>query len=635
MDSTTGLVRSTIAAALRPDPVLTVSQWADEHRQLSAEASSEPGQWRTSRAPYLREIMDRLSPSDPTQSITVMKGARLGLSEAGNNWLGFIMHHAPGPILMVYPTFDIAKRVSKVRINHMINSSPVLRDRVAEARSRDASNTILYKEFQGGQLVMIGAKSANSMRELTVRYIYADEIDGYDPEILREGNTLSLIERRADTFTYKRKVFKPSTPTEEGNSIIKGEYLRGDQRRYFIPCPACGHMDYLTWQGRDWLRDEAGATHHSIGYDNDDQSTAHMVCSGCFERVAEGWKTWMLERGEWRPTAEATEPYTVSYHISSLYAPTGFDSWARAVGAWLEAQKDESKLRVFVNQTLGETYEDRSEGAPKAEGLCARKRVYPAEVPNGVGILVASMDVHKDRLEVQVEGFGAGEENWVIEWQAFYGDPLKRQVWLDADALLRRRFTWESGQQHRIERVAVDAKYLSDEVYRFTKARQGRGVYAVAGISQVDKPIVGRASKKGNKYNATTFPLCTSVAKDRIMARLRIQAPGPGYMHFPEDLDAEWFEQLTAERKIRKKVGRRIVMEWEKQRERNEALDLKVMNLAALYIAGPELIAGLAKRAATRAVKVDPPTSEDATMPRQQRQPRFRKGRGWVSSVRR
>jgi phage terminase large subunit GpA-like protein len=48
---------------LKPDPLLTVSEWSDQYRVLSQRASSEPGRWRTQRTPYLKEIMDCLSPS--------------------------------------------------------------------------------------------------------------------------------------------------------------------------------------------------------------------------------------------------------------------------------------------------------------------------------------------------------------------------------------------------------------------------------------------------------------------------------------------------------------------------------------------------------------------------------------------
>ena len=151
---------------LKPDPLLTVSGWADRHRMLSQRASSEPGRWRTGRTPYLREIMDCLSPSSPVERVVFMKGAQTGGTEAGNCWIGYVIHHAPGPMLAVLPTVEMAKRNSKQRIDPLIEESPILRELVRPARSRDSGNTVLAKEFPGGVLVMTGANSAVGLRSM-------------------------------------------------------------------------------------------------------------------------------------------------------------------------------------------------------------------------------------------------------------------------------------------------------------------------------------------------------------------------------------------------------------------------------------------------------------------------------------
>jgi lambda family phage portal protein len=145
---------------LTPDPLLTVSEWADRHRVLSSKASAEPGRWRTSRTPYLKAIMDCLSPTSPIERVVFMKAAQLGATEMGSNWIGYVIHHAPGPMMAVWPTVEMAKRNSKQRIDPLIEESSALAERIAPARSRDSGNTILAKEFRGGVLVMTGANSA-------------------------------------------------------------------------------------------------------------------------------------------------------------------------------------------------------------------------------------------------------------------------------------------------------------------------------------------------------------------------------------------------------------------------------------------------------------------------------------------
>jgi phage terminase large subunit GpA-like protein len=222
-DGAKGLLRAW-RSGIRPDPDLTVSSWADRHRKLASRASAEPGQYRTARTPYMREIMDRLSPGDPTQRVVFMKAAQVGATEGGNCFIGYVMHHAPGPMLAVQPTVELAKRNSRQRIDPLIEESPELRERVKPARSRDAGNTMLSKEFAGGILIMTGANSAVGLRSTPARYIFLDEVDAYPASADEEGDPVTLAEARSLTFAHRRKVFLVSTPTIRGLSRIEREF---------------------------------------------------------------------------------------------------------------------------------------------------------------------------------------------------------------------------------------------------------------------------------------------------------------------------------------------------------------------------------------------------------------------------
>ena len=237
---------------LTPDPELTVSGWADSHRVLSPRGANEAGPWRTSRTPYLREIMDALSPMHPAQRVVVMKGAQIGATETGSNWIGYVIHHAPGPMLAVQPTVELAKRFSQQRIDPLIDESPVLRCKVAPARSRDCGNTVLSKEFPGGILVMTGANTAVGLRSMPVRFLFLDEVDAYPPLADEEGEPVALAEARTRTFSWRRKVFLVSTPTVKGLSRIEREFEASDLRRFFLPCPLCGAAQWLKFERLRW-----------------------------------------------------------------------------------------------------------------------------------------------------------------------------------------------------------------------------------------------------------------------------------------------------------------------------------------------------------------------------------------------
>jgi phage terminase large subunit GpA-like protein len=347
-DGAKGLLRAW-RSGIRPDPDLTVSSWADRHRKLASRASAEPGQYRTARTPYMREIMDRLSPGDPTQRIVFMKAAQVGATEAGNNWIGFVIHHAPGPMLAVQPTVELAKRNSRQRIDPLIEESPDLRERVKPARSRDAGNTMLSKEFAGGILIMTGANSAVGLRSTPARYIFLDEVDAYPTSADEEGDPVTLAEARSLTFAHRRKVLLVSTPTIRGLSRIEREYEASDQRRFFVPCPHCDAMQWLKFERLRW---EKGRP-----------ETAEYLCEGCERCIAEHHKTRMLERGEWRATATATDPTTVGYHLSALYSPVGWLSWQRIARAHEAARGSDEAMKTFVNTSLGETWMETGRGA--------------------------------------------------------------------------------------------------------------------------------------------------------------------------------------------------------------------------------------------------------------------------------
>jgi phage terminase large subunit GpA-like protein len=259
----------------------------------------------------MREIMDTLSPNHPAQRIVFMKAAQVGATEAGNNLIGFVIAHAPGPMLAVQPTVELAKRNSRQRIDPLIEESAVLRNKVRPSRSRDAGNTMLSKEFAGGILIMTGANSAVGLRSTPARYIFLDEVDAYPSSADEEGDPVSLAEARSLTFAHRRKVFLVSTPTVKGVSRIEREYEASDQRRYFVPCPHCGARQWLKFERLRWDKGSAPC--------EGQPETAAYVCEACEKPIAEHHKTAMLEAGEWRATAESADPTTVGYHLSALY----------------------------------------------------------------------------------------------------------------------------------------------------------------------------------------------------------------------------------------------------------------------------------------------------------------------------
>lgn len=591
-------IAAAFSGGFESEPILTVSQWADQHRMVSPKYSPEPGRWRTSRVPYLREIMDSLSVLNPASRVVFMKGAQIGATEAGQNWLGYIIDASPGPTLMVYPTLDDAKKVSKTRVAPTIEETPRLAALVKSPRSRDSGNTLLVKEFKGGTFIMTGANSGAGLRQMPIRFLFCDEVDEYPPDVDGQGDPIALATAR--TKNFRSKIYLVSTPTTKGHSRIETEFKLTDQRFYFVPCPHCGYFDWIRWENIRWEKNQP--------------ETAHLVCIACTQKIEEArHKTVMLERGRWTATAEAA-PGLVGFHLSGLYSPVGWYSWAEAATDWLAAQKDPPKLVTFINTVLGETYEERGSATP--DELEARLETYAGEVPNGVGALVMSVDTQDDRLEYHVVGFGAAEESWLIRHEMIMGDPsqLRRvdpevpTVWEELDRVRRQTFTHENGRQMRIARTMVDSGgSCTDEVYTYCKARRSAKVYAIRGGNMVKEPLIGLPSYN-NRLRIPVYTLCTDTGKATIAARLKIGEKGPGFMHMPQGLNREYIEQLVSEIVVWKWQPRGgHVRAWKKIRDRNEAFDLTVYSLAALRNMGDDFIRRLPEEAARWARPLDAP----------------------------
>ncbi|HEY6110563.1 MAG TPA: phage terminase large subunit family protein [Gemmatimonadales bacterium] len=626
MSTVTALIEleRAFADGLEWEPELGVAEWSDRHRMLSSKASAEPGQWRTSRTPYLREIMDELSTLSPVKRVVFMKGAQVGATECGNNWIGYVIHHAPAPFLMVTPTVELAKRASKQRIAPMIEATPVLRERVSPSRARDAGNTTFVKEFDGGLLILTGANSGAGLRSMPIRDLFCDEVDEYPGDVDAQGDPVSLAEKRTITFA-RRKIFLVSTPTLKGLSRIEREFEASDQRRYYVPCPFCGHMDWIRWE--------------NIRFEEHQPKTARLACTACNALIEERHKTDMLAGGVWRATAQSE---TAGFHLSGLYSPLGWKSWAECVEELLSSKDDRHRLKTWINTVLGETWEELGDSIDVGS-LAARREVYPAEVPDGVGALVAAVDVQGDRLEVTVKGYGHAEESWLIAWTQLYGDPGLEEVWRELDAFLGQPWTCASGQQHMLDGTFIDSGGLhTDQVYRYVRSRMPGDftrpkVFAIKGGNVQGAPLVPLRPTTTNRYRLPLYVLGVFAGKDMAMARLRIPSPGPGFVHLPEWIDEEYLSQLTAEKAIRKYVkGKGSVREWVKIRDRNEAFDLEVYALAGLHILGPALMKQLRERAARWMVPVegprpDPKPNEPTvrqTPPTVQTRPR--RGGGWI-----
>lgn len=559
---------------LKPPKKLSVSEWADKYRVLSSVNSAEPGNWNTSRAEYQREIMNAFSDSK-CEKIVIKSAAQVGKSEILNNCIGYAMYNDPGPIMMVQPTEELAKGYSKERLTPMIQASPVLKELVADPKTRDSSNTILSKVFKGGFLTLVGANAPSGLRSRPIRYLFLDEVDTFPNSAGTEGDPIKLAIKRTQTY-FNKKIVMCSTPTIKNASKIDREYNTGTQEEWCVKCKKCGTYHYIDFRsiGFDYDKEEiAGATHYSI-------KKVYWVCPKCESEYSE-LETKALPK-KW--IARNTKSKKVrSFKINAFLSP--WQNWENIVLNFLQSKESNNELQVFFNTVLGESWEIKDRSG-KPEQMLERREKYKAEVPEGALVLTCGIDTQDNRLEYEVVGWGRNEESWGIMRGVIPGRPDSESVWHELDMVLEREFEHESGKKISISASFMDSGgHFTQDVYDNCNRRYGKRLFAIKGRAGQGYPYVEQS--KGKQL---LFLIGVDSGKAIITSNIEIDKPGTRYCHFPLDdrnfvrgYNIEYFQSLLSERMVINTKRGRNTIAWEKKEgvRANEMFDCRNYALAA------------------------------------------------------
>ena len=596
--------------AMRPDPDLFVWEWAEQFRILSEE-EPEPGPKSYDRTPCLRPIAEALSMKTPWEIVILYKGSQIGATDLAADWYGHTIHLAPSKIISIWPSVEFAQRKSKELIDPLIESTPVLRTKVAPARAKDAQNTILIKRFPRGRLIMTGANSALGMRSTSSPKIHLDELDSFAQSAgsgvsRKEGDPVRLAMRATQNFKGRRKVYIASTPLDEATSMTLRELRRADVVVDFaLPCPHCGYMQILDFfKGMKWeTRGDGDArTVHDV----------HYECEGCKGKIYNHHKDWMLPRFTQRERWNTGGKRAIAFCISALYSPVGWYSWDDAALEWTFAKGNPTEEKTFWNTKLGLAWNDPAE-APSWEPLYGRREHWKAgEVQPGVCFLTMGVDVQQDRLELEVKGWGRNGVSWSILYRVLPGDPMGDEVWNDLDALLATKYpTAAHDGELEIWCCAVDAGKYPERVYKWARRHQ-QPTFTSTGVLRIGEPhtviaVRGRdewvrtiltshkVSAEERKRGLKIVGIGVSKLKKELYRSLRVlklkedDADPPGYRHYPisDEHSKGFFRALTSERLLVKVINGRPKEIWEETPgQRNEPLDLDNYNRGAAAALG-------------------------------------------------
>lgn len=570
------LLSPLLREALRPPDRILPSEWVNAHRILDPVNCAEPGPCRIERTPYAIEWLDNQVVKH-VRHTTVMKSTQIAGTETLLNVLGYAIDQEPAPIMLVRPNKEDAIEFGEQRVTAMIEASPSLR-RHLSTRKHDAKKRKI--NFDRCVLYFRGAQSPSDLASVPVRWLLCDELDKWPRWVGREASPLDLAEERTRTF-HNFKVYKDSTPTTR-EGLIYREFLKGDQRRFWVPCPTCERYQVLRFQQIKW--DKAIRTE----LDMKAARRAQYECEHCHDWIRDESKGWMLARGVWVPEAAGDgndvivdgvldwtdDPKTDhrSYHIWAGYSP--WLCWWEIAAKFLDAKGDPAKMMNFTNSWLGEIFEEKVED-PKPELVKRCRTDYQlGQVPEGVRVVVAGVDVQKRYLPFVIRGWGPNRESWLLATGR--ADDFEQL----ADVLVHNTYGG-----HIVRLAMIDSRYRSDHVLEFhrrypAQTRMVRGVVT-------DQPQPFRVTKLERhprsgavlKHSPAVWHVNVDFFKDELAGFIRMAER----WHLPSDPPQDYLEEVSAEHKVLMRSGAQEKELWVKRpgHERNDRWDCEVYALAA------------------------------------------------------
>lgn len=560
--------------------VVSVSEFAEENRYLPPGSTSMPGYYSFSVSPYIREIVDCMSLSSPVRKVSVEKGVQIGMTVGllENTILYCIAHVKTAPVMSLIADETMAKlRMSQFVMPMLVASGfdHLIQSNEGEKGARKSGKTQDKVSFAGGgSLYTFGANSPAKLSSFPIQYLLIDEPDRYKTSLKLNGDPIALAIGRTKAYAQSRKICLLSTPTIEGQSKIHDHYMDGDQRRYFVPCKKCNHMQTLEWNK---VNKDTGEV-YGLTFNHEDgvliEGSVRYICSNCGCEHINADKRRMLLKGKWVPTAKPKVKNERSYHISGLYSPVGFMSWEDIVNDWFKCWdvsagkvKKVEKLQEFYNNNLGIPFRAENDKLKFTTVSAHRRKEYRlGEIPNHLSLracddeillLLCTVDVQKTYLSVGVIGWTSNHRPFVIDYQEFKGDceDINSQPWVDLRRLIgNKEYVADNGSRYRIALTGIDSGYLQHVVIEFCENTDN--TIAMKGLPGAQKGASFAQFKKSTTSLGTVaYNLNTDLYKERWYGALKRTWQETEKQHeycfnVPVDMTDKQLKELTVETKV-------------------------------------------------------------------------------------
>lgn len=541
--------------AHRPPPRIALADWIEANIRIPGALSAEPGPMRL--WPAQRGIVEAVE--DPRcERISFLKAARIGATTLQSAITLHYVDNRPAPILTLQPRESDARSYA-IELERLAESSPAIGTVLAQSKAR--RDTITKRNLPGGAITFSAAMSPANFRRIPAKVLFADEVSAY--EMTDEGAPLALAEKRTQTFA-DRLIWAASTPGDEDTCEITRLYESSDKRIFEIPCPHCGAFFAPVWKDIIWNADQP--------------ETARMRCPHCESDIPESHKLHMVKAGRWR----ITEPdRTASGHFgfwqNALTSLAANATWAQLAKEFLESKDDPDLLKVFVTTILAEAWAAPGEAIDPDSLLSAREPFALDSLPPECLWITLGCDVGRDRLNIAFIGHCADDSALVLDYREIFGNPLEPDVWSELDSVLSARWKHPNGSLIGISAAGIDEGdgAVTKQVRDYCRGKLGRRIVPVKGADG-DRPHI----RESRTRRARLWIIGVDSGKNRLFAMID-NSNGPRKIRFSESLTSQYFDELTAERRITKRVRGRPKPAWIRiGNRRAEGLDATIYGIA-------------------------------------------------------
>lgn len=556
-----------IKMILQKPEKITVSEWAEKYRILD-ESSNFSGKWTHDVTPYLVGIMDAFN--DPyIQEINFCKSTQVGGTEVMLNIIGWIIMQDQAPLMIVYPSDDLAKDISNDKIKPSLTKTPEIKERFYPNSSKE-----LKLKFRGMTIYLRGSHSAEKLASKSIKYLFFDEIDKLDGASKKEASPYNLAKERTRTYTYSKKIYTCSTPTLKTNYVWKIHEDADEQRKFFVPCPHCGSHIIFSFQQIKFPKE---------GTNKERAKDAVYICQECGGKITDRDKVKMLRKGEWRDVKKTCvgKPRTVSFWINALYSR--FLTWEEIVMEFLKSKDDPDQLQNFINSWLAEPWEDKKMGMNENMVLERQTEIEEFVVPPWAKILTGGVDVQETSFYWTIRAWG----DHITSQNIAHG---QSGSWEAVESAMNLEFKKQDGTPMMVNLALIDSGDQTDTVYDIC-ADNSEWALPVKGSSKelLTHYKISKVNKVESKANGMQLVIVDGGKyKDMIASRLR-RRPGKGAWMVYNGCDKDYAEQVTNEHKVNVKGQNGTTKKkWipKTSRPNNHYLDAEVYCFAAADMMG-------------------------------------------------